>query len=357
MSPPADSTDFENRIAMVTGANAGIGRETVRGLAIAGMRVVLVCRNRERGEEAIADVRKDTGNDRLTLLRADLSSQASIRNLVKTYLSEFSELHVLINNAAVISETRELTEDGIEKQFAVNHLAPFLLTRLLLDVLKQSAPARIINVSSQMHQRTDWDFGNLQGEKDYHPRRVYAQTKLANVLFTKELARRLEGTGVTANALHPGTVATGLFGRFLGLPRWLRFLSDWYGISPERGAETSIYLATSPEVAQTTGEYFRNCRPSPCNPLAEDKQTRRPVVGPERKTDRPFPCDCGITISDISGLLGVARSFRISYFASTRRFFDSILLLKLPSTGQNTCATGPSKRRGLTLGSQWSFLS
>ena len=263
---------MHDRIAMVTGANAGIGRETVRGLAKAGMRVILVCRNRERGEDALADVRNDIGNARLTLLLADLSSQASIRKMVQTYLRHFSKLHVLINNAAVIFEERELTEDGIEKQFAVNHLAPFLLTHLLLDTLKHSAPARIINVSSQMHQRTDLNFDNLQGEKHYQPRRIYAQTKLANVLFTKELARRLQGTGVTANALHPGTVATGLFGRFLGLPRWLRFLSDWYGISPKRGAETSIYLATSPDVAQITGEYFRNRRPDPCNLLAEDKQ-------------------------------------------------------------------------------------
>ena len=271
MGSPANSSDLPDRMAMVTGANAGIGRETVRGLAKAGMQVVLVCRDRERGEEALADVRNDTGNDRLTLLLADLSSQASLRHLVQTYLKHFSQLHVLINNAGVICQERELTEEGIERQFAVNHLAPFLLTNLLLETLKQSAPARIITVSSQMHQRTNLDFDNLQGEKHYHPRGIYAQTKLANVLFTKELARRLRGTGVTANALHPGTVATGLFGRFLGLPGWLRFLSDWYGISPERGAETSIYLATSPAVAQTTGEYFRHCRPSPCNPLAEDK--------------------------------------------------------------------------------------
>lgn len=265
-----DANSPRNRVALVTGANAGIGRETVRGLAEAGMQVALVCRNRERGEEALADVRGTTGNDRLHLFVADLSSQAAIRRMVKQFLEEFSLLHVLINNAAVISAERELTEEGIERQFAVNHLAPFLLTHLLLDTLKQSAPARIINVSSQVHQRAEWDFENLQGEKSYHPRGMYAQTKLANVLFTKELARRLKGTGVTANALHPGTVATGLFGRFLGLPRWLRFLSDWYGISPEKGAETSLYLATSPDVENTTGEYFRNRRPHPSNPIAED---------------------------------------------------------------------------------------
>ena len=127
-----------------------------------------------------------------------------------------------------------------------------------------------------MHQRTKLDFGNLQGEKNYHPRTIYAQTKLANVLFTKELARRLQGTGVTANALHPGTVATGLFGRFLGLPKWLGFLSDWYGISPERGADTSIYLATSPDVATVTGEYFRNRRPLHAIPL---RRTNTPPGG------------------------------------------------------------------------------
>lgn len=262
----------EDRIALVTGANAGIGLETVRGLARAGMRVVMVCRNQERGQRALAEVRENTGSEELALLLCDLSSQASIRELAKAFHERFSTLHVLVNNAAVICSGRELTDDGIERQFAVNHLAPFLLTNLLLETMKQSAPARIINVSSQMHQRTKFDWENLQGEKRYHPRQIYAQTKLANVLFTKELARRLEGTGVTANALHPGTVATGLFGRFLGLPSWLGFLTDWLGISPEQGAETSLYLATSPDVAETTGKYFRKCRPIACNPVAEDPQ-------------------------------------------------------------------------------------
>lgn len=270
--PSLESDSLDNRIALVTGANSGIGRETVRALAKAGMEVIMVCRDLKRGEEALADVQETTGSQTLHLFLADLSSQASIRKLAQNVLEQFSALDVLINNAAVISPERELTEDGIERQFAVNHLAPFLLTNLLLDRLKQSAPSRIVNVSSQMHQRTDFDFDNLQGEKSYHPRRIYAQTKLANVLFTKELARRLQGTGVTANTLHPGTVATGLFGRFLGLPRWLRFLSNWYGISPEEGAETSIYLATSPEVAGTTGEYFKDKRPYPANPVANDPQ-------------------------------------------------------------------------------------
>jgi len=262
----------DDRIALVTGANAGIGLETVRGLARAGMRVVMVCRSPERGEQALTEIREDTGSEDLTLLLCDLSSQASIRELAKVFHERFSKLHVLINNAAVICSERELTDDGLERQFAVNHLAPFLLTHLLLETMKQSAPARIINVSSQMHQRTKFDWENLQGEKRYHPRQIYAQTKLANLLFTKELARRLERTGVTANALHPGTVATGLFGRFLGLPSWLGFLTDWLGISPQQGAETSIHLATSPDLAETTGQYFRKRRPIPCNPIAEDPQ-------------------------------------------------------------------------------------
>ncbi len=256
------------------------------------MQVIMVSRNEARGQAALADVRESTGNDNLHLFTADLSSQASIRRMVKAVLDQFSALHVLINNAAVICSQRELTEDGIERQFAVNHLAPFLLTNLLLKTLKQSAPARIINVSSQMHQRTGFDFENLQGEKSYPPRGIYAQTKLANLLFTQELARRLQGTQVTANALHPGTVATGLFGRFLGLPGWLRFLSDWYGISPQQGAKTSLYLALSPEVEHTSGEYFRNCRPCPPNPLVlEERLAAQLWERSEKLTGCQFPAD------------------------------------------------------------------
>ncbi len=260
-----------NKTALVTGANSGIGLETARGLAKAGMEVVMVCRSRKRGEIAREEIKQSTGQDRLTLLIADLSSMTSIRILAKTVHEQFSKLEILINNAAVICPKPELTKDRFERQFAVNHLAPFLLTHLLLDLLKQSGAGRIINVSSQMHQRTKFDFNNLQGERDYHPRRVYAQTKLANVLFTMELSRRLKGTGITANSLHPGTVSTGLFGTFLGLPRWLKFLWGWFGVSPEKGAKTSLYLATSPQVAGISGRYFKNSRPYPVNPIANDE--------------------------------------------------------------------------------------
>jgi NAD(P)-dependent dehydrogenase (short-subunit alcohol dehydrogenase family) len=266
---------MHGRTVIVTGANAGVGRATALGLARLGATVVMLCRSRERGEEARDAVRRESRNDAVELAVADLASQASIRAFAEEFLSRHESLHVLVNNAAVIAPARTLTVDGIETQFAVNHLAPFLLTHLLFARLRQSAPARVVNVSSGMHRRTGIDFNNLQGERHYHPRRIYAQTKLCNVLFTVDLAGRTRSSGVTANALHPGTISTGLYGRFLGLPSWLGFVSQWYGSSPERGAATPIYLAASPEVAGVTGQYFKNRRPAPMNPLAHDAAVRR----------------------------------------------------------------------------------
>jgi NAD(P)-dependent dehydrogenase (short-subunit alcohol dehydrogenase family) len=266
---------MHGRTVIVTGANAGVGRATALGLARLGATVIMLCRSRERGEEAQEFVRRESGNDAVELAVADLASQASIHAFAKEFLNRHELLHVLVNNAAVILPDRTLTVDGIETQFAVNHLAPFLLTHLLYPRLRRSTPGRVVNVSSGMHRRTGIDFDNLQGERRYHPRRIYAQTKLCNVLFTVELAERTRGSGVTANALHPGTIATGLYGRFLGLPSWLGFVPEWFGSSPERGAETPIHLASSPEVADATGGYFKNRRPAPMNPLAHDAAARR----------------------------------------------------------------------------------
>ena len=242
------------KTCMVTGANAGIGRSTALGLAKMGATVVMVCRNRERGEAALTEIKRESGNDAVSLLLADLSSQAAIQQLAQDFKARYPTLHVLINNAGIVLKKRILTDDKLETQFAVNHLAYFLLTNLLLDDLKASAPARIVNVSSQAHQGVSIDFDDLQSERSYRRTHVYAWTKLANVLFTYELARRLEGTQVTANCLHPGLIATSLIGDYM--PRPLRFMTKIVGASPERGAQTPLYLATSPEVEGVSGKYF-----------------------------------------------------------------------------------------------------
>jgi NAD(P)-dependent dehydrogenase (short-subunit alcohol dehydrogenase family) len=241
---------------MVTGANRGIGKATAQGLANIGAAVVMVCRSREMGEAVLSDIKEQSSNDRISLLVADLSSQAEIHKLAEDLKLQHSKLHVLVNNAGIIPRKREVTVDGFETQFAVNHLAPFLLTNLLLDALKSSAPARIVTVASDMHRGATMDFDDLQSERSYGPVRVYCRTKLANVLFTYELARRLEVKGVTANCLHPGVVATKLLADAMRMPSALRPTTRLIGSKPEKGAKTSIYLASSPEVEGVSGKYF-----------------------------------------------------------------------------------------------------
>ena len=272
---PDEAADMRGKVCMVTGANAGIGRATALGLAITGATVVMVCRNKDRGQEALAWVQQESGNSSVRLLLADLSSQASIHRLAADFKALYPALHVLINNAGIIPRRRILTEDGLETQFAVNHLAYFLLTALLLDVLKAGAPARIINVSSQLHGRAPLDFDDLQSERSYNRVLVYARTKLANVLHSYELARMLEGTGVTANCLHPGVVATNLLADATGLPRAIRFAVRVVRASPEAGAQTSLYLATSPEVEGVTGKYFARQRAVPSSKSSYDQPAAR----------------------------------------------------------------------------------
>lgn len=249
---------MDGKVCLVTGANAGIGRATALGLAQRGARVIMVCRDQARGEAAQAEVQTQSGNNQVDLLLADLSSQAEIRRLAQEINGRYPELHVLINNAGIIPQQRQQTADHLEMQFAVNHLAYFLLTHLLLDKLKASAPARIVNVASQVHASGAIDFADLQSERSYQPSQVYNNTKLANVLFTFELARRLAGSGVTANCLHPGVVATNLLNDFMGVPRGRRDR----GMATTEGAQTSLYLATSPEVADVSGQYFVNSQPA-----------------------------------------------------------------------------------------------
>jgi retinol dehydrogenase-14 len=244
------------KTVLITGATSGVGKATAMGLASMGASVVMVGRDRGRGEAAMADIREKSGNPSVDLMLADVSSQEEIRRLADEFREAYPRLDVLINNAGVFRSERTTTADGMEATFAVNHLAYFLLTNLLLDALEASAPSRIVNVASADHSNATIDFDDLQGEKGYRGARAYSRSKLANVLFTYELARRLQGTGVTANCLHPGVVGTnlgsGVSGAFGFVVRALRPLMK----SPEKGAETSVYLASSPEVEGLSGGYF-----------------------------------------------------------------------------------------------------
>jgi NAD(P)-dependent dehydrogenase (short-subunit alcohol dehydrogenase family) len=256
----AGSWDLKGKTCLITGATQGIGLATAIGIAKAGAKMVLVGRSPERSASAVEEVKTKSGNSDVTLLLADLSSQESVRKLAAEFKSRHDRLHVLLNNAGGVNTKRSVTVDGIETTFAVNHLAYFLLTELLLDVLKASAPSRIINVSSTAHARGHIDFDDLQHEKRWGFFNAYSDSKLANVLFTYELARRLAGTGVTVNCLHPGVITSGFGKNNAGLFKSLITIAGPFMLTPEKGARTSIYLATSPEVEGVTGKYFDKCK-------------------------------------------------------------------------------------------------
>jgi retinol dehydrogenase-12 len=246
--------------ALVTGGTSGIGQETARGLARLGAKVIIIGRDPARIERTLAWLKQEAGHDRVKGMQADLSSLSDIRRLAAKVRRENDRLEVLVNNAGSMFGERVLTAEGFERTWALNHLAYFLLTLELLDLLKASAPSRIVNVASEMHQGGELDFGNLQGEKHYACIPAYRQSKLANILFTKALPRRLIGTGVTANALHPGAVATGMGRDMVGLMKLANRLCQFFFLSPRKGAATSVYLASSAGVEKVTGKYFVKCR-------------------------------------------------------------------------------------------------
>jgi len=273
---PILNTSMQGKVCIVTGANSGIGKATAMGLAQMGATVVMVCRNQAKGEEAQSEIKDKSGNDAIDLQHADLSSQESIRQLAENIQQHYQQLHVLINNAGVVNLSRRETTDGLEMTFAVNYLAPFLLTNLLLEKLIASAPARIVNVSSESHRTGYIRMDDLQLEKGYRSMRAYGQSKLALVLFTYELARRLQGTSVTANCLHPGFVATNIGQNGIGfVGRSITKLIFSIGISPEEGAKTSIYLASSPEIEGVTGKYFVKSIPVRSAPISYDETLQR----------------------------------------------------------------------------------
>jgi NAD(P)-dependent dehydrogenase (short-subunit alcohol dehydrogenase family) len=269
---------MRDKVCMVTGANSGIGKVTALELAKGGATVVMVCRSRERGEAAQQEIIAESGNDNVDLLLADLSSLASARAMVDEFKSKYDRLDVLVNNAGALFSERKESADGLEMTFALNHMGYFLPTVLLLDMLKASAPARILNVSSDAHRNGRIDFEDLQSKRRYSSFPAYAKSKLENVLFTVELARRLAGTGVTANALHPGFVRTNFGGNTVGggiVTFLFRLLVKLIAITPERGAETPVYLATSPAVEGVTGQYFNKKKAVEPARQARDGETAR----------------------------------------------------------------------------------
>jgi NAD(P)-dependent dehydrogenase (short-subunit alcohol dehydrogenase family) len=247
---------MRDKICLVTGATSGVGLVTAQALAQQGAMVLLVARNPDRGAATVKRIVQETGNPNVDVVLADLSSQSQIRQLAAAVQRRCAHLDVLVNNAGALFTQRRLSADGIEMTLALNHLGYFLLTNLLLDRLKASASARIVNVASNAHMGGRINFADLQGQHRYGGWRAYAQSKLANLLFTYELARRLDHTEVTANAVHPGFVATGFGRNNRGAFAWLIRLAQFAALSPEQGAQTLIYLASSPEVQGVTGKYF-----------------------------------------------------------------------------------------------------
>ena len=271
---PAGSRRMAGRTVLVTGGTGGIGRATALGLATLGADVAITGRDPERTQAAAHEIRAAAGGGRVDAFVADLSSQAEVRRLAREVLARLDRIDVLVNNVGGYWNTRHVTADGLERTFALNHLAPFLLTTLLLDRLGQSAPARVVTVSSRAQAQGRIDFGDLHGERAYSGARAYNQAKLANVLFTYELARRLRGSAITANALHPGVVRTSFGAEDPGrtqrvvVPVLRPFMR-----SPARGAATSIHLASDPELRQVTGCYFVDGRPRRSSPRSYDEAT------------------------------------------------------------------------------------
>jgi len=266
---------MKGRVCLITGATAGIGREAAFQLARMGATLVLAGRSEERCVSAVRLIKEQTGNPSVGYLVADLSLQSEIKKLAEDFQSRHGQLHVLLNNAGVINFPRRESADGIEMTFALNHLGYFTLSLLLLDTLKASAPARIVNVSSDAHRGIRLNLDDLQGRRRYGGFGAYSRSKLANIMFTYQLAPRLAGTGVTVNALHPGLVATNFLSNNGIRGGFLRFFLAIKGMSPETGADTSVYLASSPDVETVSGHYFVKRLPVPSSPQSYDEEAAK----------------------------------------------------------------------------------
>ncbi|XP_054475472.1 retinol dehydrogenase 13-like isoform X2 [Anoplopoma fimbria] len=270
---------LEGKTVLITGGNTGIGKETAVDLAKRGARVILACRDMDRANSAAEEVRKRSGNDNVIVKKLDLASLQSVRQLAKEVLASEERLDVLINNAGIMSCPKWQTEDGFEMQFGVNHLGHFLLTNCLLDLLKKSTPSRIVTVSSLAHERGQIYFDDIHQEKDYLPRKSYAQSKLANVLFSRELVNKLQGTGVTTYSLHPGIIRTELGRHFWPkIPLWKRVLFTplmFLIKTPTEGAQTTIYCAVEESLQDESGLYYSDCAPKSAAPQGLDDEAAK----------------------------------------------------------------------------------
>lgn len=263
---------MKDKTVIVTGANAGMGLATVTLLAREGAHVVMACRSRERGEAALAQARRDSGSDAIELMLCDLGSLESIRTFAEAYRSRYASLDVLVNNAGVVAIKRQTTRDGFESMIGVNHLGHFLLTRLLLEPLLAAPQGRIVNVSSGAHKWGRIYWGDPHLTRGFNVVKGYAQSKLANILFTRELAERLADTRVTVNSLHPGAVSTQIgIDRKTGFGRQVHALLRPFFLTAEEGAGTAVYLASSPDVANASGGYYIQSKPAPISKRAADK--------------------------------------------------------------------------------------
>ncbi len=273
----ANSTsDLNGKVCLVTGATSGIGEVTAKALAARGAQVILVGRNQLKAAMTVQQIQSETGSNSVQYLLADFADLQQIHDLVSSFKSQYSRLDVLINNAGAYFNSRRQTAYGVEMTFLVNHLAPFLLTNLLLDMIKASPAARIINVSSDAHQYGSMDFADLEYKRRYFGMKAYARSKLGNILFTYELARRLEGSAVTVNALHPGHIATDIWRtNFSLIGPLLKWIMGFFAITPEEGAKTSIYLASSPEVEGLTGQYYVKQEVVQSSPMSYDQNLAR----------------------------------------------------------------------------------
>ncbi|TWW70743.1 retinol dehydrogenase 12, like isoform X1 [Takifugu flavidus] len=261
---------LDGKTVLITGANSGIGKETAIDLAKRGAKVIMACRDMDRAQAAVKDVIESSGNQNVVCMKLDLAEGKSIREFAEAFNQGEPRLDILINNAGVMMCPYGKTADGFEMQIGINHFGHFLLTHLLLDLIKRSAPARIVTVSSMAHSWSSINLDDINSEKSYDKKKAYSQSKLANVLFTRSLAQRLKGTGVTAYSLHPGVVQTELWRHLGGPEQFFLTIAKPFTKNSAQGAQTTIYCAVEPSLEKESGGYYSDCAPASCSAAGRD---------------------------------------------------------------------------------------